>query len=135
MANIGTFGSIAFSVSSRQVNTFDNLQWSNSARYASHDRHLRATLLEFTGTDAGDITFNMYFSAYLGINPDAEIAKVLTMLRTGRAERLIIGRRAYGRSRWVIVSASKGLERFDGRGNLLVASMSVTLREYARRAN
>jgi len=135
MANIGTFGNIAFAVSSRQVNTFDNMQWSNSARFASHDRHMRSTLLEFTGTNAGDITFDMYFSAYLGINPDAEIKKVLTMLRSGRAERLIIGRRAYGRNRWVIVSTSKGLERFDGSGNLLVASIGVTLKEYLRRAN
>ena len=73
---IGILGNITFSASSRQVNTFDNMQWSNSARYASHDRHLRSTLLEFLGTDAGYITFDMRFSVYEGINPDTEIKKL-----------------------------------------------------------
>ena len=135
MANIGTLGNITFSASSRQINTFDNMNWSNSARYASHDRHLRPTLLEFLGTNAGDITFDMYFSAYLGINPNTEITKLLNAQRSGIAMRLVIGNRARGRHKWVITDVSMGLERHDGRGNLLVASASVTLREYLRRAN
>ena len=132
---IGALGNITFSASSRQINTFDNMQWSNSARYASLDRHLRPTLLEFLGTNAGEITFDMRFSAYEGINPDAEIKKLLTAERAGEAMRLVIGRRVYGRFRWVITGTNKGLEYFDGNGNLLVASVSVTLKEYLRRAD
>ena len=132
---IGVLGNIIFSASSRQINTFDNMRWNNSARYASHDRHLRGTLLEFMGTSAGDITLDMYFSAYLNVNPNTEIAKLLNAQRSGTAMRLVVGNRVRGRHKWVITDLSKGLERHDGRGNLLVASVSVTLREYLRRAN
>ena len=133
MANVGTLGNITFSASSRQVNTFDNMTWNNSARYASHDRHLRSTLLEFVGTAAGTIPFTMYFSAFLGVNPDKEIAKVIIAMRTGQAMRLVIGRRAYGRHKWVVTKATAGLKRFDKEGNLIVASMNVTLEEYLTR--
>ena len=135
MANIGVLGSIVFAVSSRQIRTFDSLQWGSSARYAEHDRHLRSTLLEFTGIDADDMSFDMYFSVFLNVNPQAEINRLLLAERNGLAMRLVIGRRVYGRNRWVILNTDKTLEKFDGRGNLLVARVNVKLKEYLRRGN
>lgn len=133
MATIGTFGDIVFSVSKRQVNTFDGMKWDSSAQYASHNRHLKDVLLEFTGTDADKITFEMYFSVFLGVDPMAEIVKLLNTERNGRAERLIIGKKAYGKNKWVITSTSKALERFDNRGNLIIAKVNVSLMAYAGR--
>ncbi|MCL2357478.1 MAG: phage tail protein [Defluviitaleaceae bacterium] len=113
MANVGTLGNIVFSASSRKISTIDDITWSNSAQYASHNRHLRATLLEFTGTDAGSISFTMYFSVFMGVDPMTEITKLLNALRDGEAMRLVIGTRAFGRHKWVITRVSKTLERFD----------------------
>ncbi|MCL1903743.1 MAG: phage tail protein [Oscillospiraceae bacterium] len=41
MAIVGSLGDIVFSVSPKQVKTFDNMQWSSSMRYATHNRHLK----------------------------------------------------------------------------------------------
>lgn len=133
MAVIGTLGDIVFSVSRDEVKTFDGLKWDSSAKYATHERHLKNTLLEFTGTEADSISFNMQFSVFLGVNPMQEITKLLKAQRTGKIMRLVIGSKAFGRNKWVIEKLSKDLERFDNKGNLLSAKVSVSLREYAGR--
>ncbi|MCF8018294.1 MAG: phage tail protein [Vallitaleaceae bacterium] len=133
MAVIGTLGDIVFSVSRDEVNTFDGMKWDSSAKYATHERHLKNTLLEFTGTEADSISFNMHFSVFLGVNPMQEIVKLLIAQRTGKIMRLVIGSKAYGRNKWVIEKLSKDLEKFDNKGNLLVAKVSVSLKEYAGR--
>lgn len=133
MATIGVLGDIVFSVSNKQVRTFDGMSWNSAAQYATHNRHLKDVLLEFTGTDADEISFSMYFSVFLGVNPTAEIIKLLNAEREGRIMRLVIGRRAYGKHRWVITQTRKELERFDNRGNLLVARVGVSLLAYSGR--
>ncbi|GHV07112.1 hypothetical protein FACS1894217_07200 [Clostridia bacterium] len=137
MAVIGSLSNtntnIIFSVSRSQVNTFDNLQWNSTARYATHDRHLRESLLEFTGTDADKMPFSMYFSTYLGVDPITEIAKLLNAERSGQVLRLVIGPKAYGRNRWVIDGTNQKLEKFDNKGRLLVSKVDVSLVAYAGR--
>jgi phage protein U len=133
MATIGALGDIVFSVSSEQVKTFDGLQWNGSAQYATHSRHLKDALLEFVGMDADKISFSMYFSVFLGLSPLDEIEKLLTAKREGRAMRFIIGGKPYGKHRWVITDTSKTLERFDSKGNLLIARANVSLSAYAGR--
>jgi phage protein U len=133
VATIGTLGDIVFSVSKNQVNTFSGMKWDSSAQYATHNRHLKDVLLEFTGTDADKISFSMFFSVFLGVDPMAEIVKLLGAERTGKAMRLVIGSKAYGKNKWVITGTSKDLERFDNKGNLLIASVNISLTAYAGR--
>ena len=104
MALIGNWGDFTFYVSADQIKTFDSLKWDSAAKYSTHDRHLREPLLEFTGTDVETITFTMFFSVFLGVNPIKEIASLLQAMR-----------------------------RFDRWGNLLVASVNVTMQSYAVR--
>lgn len=133
MAVIGTLGDIVFSVSRGQVKTFDGFKWDSSAQYATHNRHLMQPLLEFTGTDLDTITFSVVFSVFLGVNPMGEITKLLNAERAGKVMRLVIGRKAYGTYKWVITKTSKDLERFDNRGNLLHAKVSISLKMYPQR--
>lgn len=133
MATIGTLGDIVFSVSRETVKTFEGMKWDSSAKYATHERHLKDVLLEFTGTDADTITLNVYFSIFLGVNPMQEITKLLDAERSGKVMRLVVGSKAFGRNKWVIEKISKDLDRFDNKGNLLVAKVSISLKEYAGR--
>ena len=134
MAVIGTLGTdIVFSVSRKQVKTFDGLMWESSAKYAEHDRHLRDTLLEYVGLEADTISFSVLFSVFLGVDPMKEIVKLLNAERQGRVMRLVIGSKAYGTNKWVITKTSKNLQRFDNRGNLLAARVDITLKAYAGR--
>lgn len=131
MAVVGSWGSIVFSVSRGQVRTFDGLKWDTSAKYATHDRHLQSGLLEFTGTDPDGVSFTMFFSSYLGVDPSNEIAKLDSATKEGTVARLVIGGKSYGK--FVCTKVSKDLERFGHRGGLLAAKASVTLKEYAGR--
>ena len=133
MAVIGTWGDITFAVSRNQIKTFDGLKWDSGAKYSTHDRHLKEPLLEFTGTDVESMTFTMFFSAFLGVNPIAEVSKLLKAMRRGEVHRLVIGPKAYGTNKWVITKLSNSLNRYDNRGNLLVAKVSVTMKSYSDR--
>ena len=133
MATIGSWGDITFSVSRQTVKTFDGLKWESGVKYATHDRHLKEPLLEFTGTDTESMSFSMFFSVFLGVNPIAEVSKLLQAMRRGEVHRLVIGPKAYGTGKWVIEKLSYSLDRFDNKGNLLVASADITMKSYSAR--
>lgn len=133
MAMIGCLGDIAFTVSSSVVRTLDNFQWSGSARYAAHQRHLGRGLLEFTGVDPDKISFDMTLSVQLGASPVRELSKIAKYESKGRTLPLTIGSKAYGTYRWVITGHSVKAKTFDRRGNLSVVVVSVNLQEYVRR--
>lgn len=133
MALIGTWGDITFAVSRKEIKTFDGLKWESSVKYSTHERHLKEPLLEFTGQDVESMSFSMFFSVFLGVNPISEITKLLQAMRRGEVHRLVIGSKAYGTDKWVITKLSNSLERYDNRGNLLVASVNVTMQSYASR--
>ena len=133
MAIVGSWGNITYAVSRQTVKTFDGLIWESGVKYSTHDRHLKEPLLEFTGTDVESMSFSMFFSAFLGVNPIAEVSKLLKAMRRGEVHRLVIGPKAYGTGRWVITKVSNSLERYDNRGNLLVAKVNVTMNSYSAR--
>ena len=133
MAVIGALGDIVFSVSRNRINTIDDVKWETCVRYAQDVRHLKIPLLEFTGYSVDTISFSLYYSVFLGVDPMKEIVKILNAQRAGKAMRFVIGTKAYGHYKWVITKTSKDLERYDAKGNLLVAKVSITLTEYVNR--
>lgn len=108
------------------------MQWSGSARYSVHQRHLTNALTEFTGIDPDKMTFDIILSAYLGVDPMAEVVKVWKYERTGQAVPLVLGDKAYGKYRWNIVDHNMKMQTFDGDGNVTSATVSVSLQEYLR---
>ena len=73
MGMVGCLGDIVFTVSDRTIETINNVTWSGSARYATHQRHGTHALTEFTGLDPDKMTFDIVLSAYLGVDPIAEV--------------------------------------------------------------
>lgn len=133
MAKIGSFGDLVFSVSNNTVRTFDSMSWDFSTDYATHDRHIKADLLEYMGPGLEGISFSMTFSVFLGVNPLKEIKKLREMVRKGYAERLVIGGKVYGSYKWVMQKGTVDFQRFDNKGNLWAAKIKVTLKEYPKR--
>lgn len=129
---IGCLGGIVFQVSSRTVETIDNVQWSGSVRYSVHQRHLNNALTEFTGRDPDKMTFDIILSAHLGVDPMAEVVKLWAYERNGQPVPLVIGNKAYGKYRWSVLSHNMKLQTFDRRGNVATATVSVNLQEYLR---
>lgn len=130
---IGCLGDIAFKTSADTVRTVSNVTWSGSANYNTHSRHLTDALTEFTGLAPDEITFDIVLSAYLGVNPMTDLAKLWDYERKGQALPLVIGSKAYGKYRWTIKSHKIKMETFSGSGDLMSATVSVNLLEYIKR--
>lgn len=133
MAQIGSFGNLTFKVSDKLVRTFNGMSWDFSAKYATHDRHIKADLLEYMGPEIETISFSMVLSVFLGVTPLKQIKKLRKMIRKGYARRLVIGGKVYGSYKWVMESGSVEMQRFDKKGNLWAAKIKVTLKEYPKR--
>lgn len=131
MATIGALGNVVFSVSPNVVKTFDGFKRSVSPKFANHNRHLKETLLEYTGNDPDKISFSMMFSVFLGTDPQTELSKLRAAARAGRIMHLVIGRESFGN--WVITGLSSTRERIDNKGNTLVATADISLTAYAGR--
>lgn len=133
MAQIGSFGDLTFKVSDKFVHTFDGMNWNFSAKYTTHDRHIKADLLEYMGPEIETISFSMVLSVFLGVTPLKQIKKMREMIKKGYARRLVIGGKVYGSYKWVMESGSVEMQRFDKKGNLWAAKIKVTLKEYPKR--
>lgn len=132
MAIVGCLGEIPFKVSHETVQTIKNMTWSGSAKYATHDRHMGNSLTEFTGIKPDSITFDMDLSAFLGVNPMNAISMLWAYERNGTAVPLVIGTHSYGKYRWNVVSHKVKPNHHDAEGDILTATVSVTLQEYLR---
>ena len=130
MAIVGCLGDVIFTVSRSVVLTLDNMTWSGSALYATHERHLTHALTEFTGLDPDKITFDILLSADLGVDPIAEVVKLWNIERSGRAVPLTVGTKGYGKYRWNILKHEMKMKTFYGNGDVHTATVSVSLQEY-----
>lgn len=129
---IGCLGEIPFKASSRAVQTIKNAVWSGSARYATHARHLKDALTEFTGIEPDAFNFEIELSAFLGVNPMDAIGLVWQYERTGKAVPLVIGNKGYGKYRWNILDHKITMETYDGNGDMLSCKVTLKLQEYLR---
>ena len=132
MAKLGTLGNIVFSVSDKKVQTFNEMSLETSAKYYTHDRHLKKPLLEFGGMESDKLSFSMHHSVFLGVNPEKQVKQIDRYVKEGKVLSLIIGGKRYG-SKWVITKHYKSYKKFDKKGNALIVESKITLEEYASR--
>lgn len=132
MGMVGVLGDIPFIVSSDVVRTLSNMKWSGSARYTTHQRHNNHALTEFTGLDADKLSFDIYLSASLGVDPMAELTKIWRYERNHTPLSLVVGTHAYGKYRWVIESHSAEVQHHGRNGDLQQVTVSISLLEYLR---
>lgn len=126
---IGTFGDIAFEVSSSTVQTFDSMKWGSSAKYATHALHGKTGILELTGFDPDEVEFDMFLSAFLGVSPDDVLKALDRMLRDGKVSSLVIGTSVIGK-KWVITKVSKAFKHVYRDGTLVSCQVSVSIKQY-----
>jgi hypothetical protein len=127
---IGYLGDILFRVNSDVVKTPNNVQWSGSARYADHQRHLKNSLTEFIGIDSDTFTFDMVLTVELGVNVMEELVKIWSYERKGIALPLVLCEKIYGKYRWTIQKHKIRMQYFDSKGNVSTAYVSINLLEY-----
>lgn len=133
MAEIGCLGDVIFVTSPEKILTPSNdMEWSSSAKWQEHERHLGYPMLEYTGMDPDTIQMEIRLSVSLGVDPMEQISKLFRYEREGTLLPLTIGNHGYGIYKWVIKSTKRTLEWFDGNGNLIAATVSLGLKGYVK---
>ena len=90
-------------------------------------------MIKYVGEKLGaKMTFDIVLSAYLGVDPIAEVVKLWNYERGGIAVPLVIGNKGYGKYRWSVLDHKMKMKTYDGRGNVTSATVSVSLQEYLR---
>lgn len=124
---IGTLGSIVFKVSADTVRTFTNLTRSGTARYQQHDVIGKKPVLEFIGPDLDTIALPVRLDISYGLDPQSEINSMREAMNNGTRSAFIVGGKFLGD--FVIESVSDTWETVSNRGNLIKASVSLSLKE------
>lgn len=125
---VGSFAGVAFYVSDATVQTISNLEWSASATYSTHKRHLYKDLPEMTGIDLQSLTFDMELNEYLGANPLNTYKDLQRACESGRVSSFILGGQRIG-GQWVCKSVKMKSNQL-GAGDVISATVSATLQEY-----
>jgi phage protein U len=130
---VGALGDVVFEVSAKVVKTFDDFEWSSSAKYETHERHLDEDLPEFTGTKNDEISFSIFLSKHLGVDPQAEYTKLLQAERSGKVMPLVIGEKSYGKNKWVVQKSKRKVTEWGQNGKPFVIQVTISLMHYPAR--
>lgn len=123
---------MVFEVSSNRVRTFDDFSRSGSGRWAVHEIVGQKPKAEFLGPGQEELSFSMYLSAHLGVNPEVEMQKLRAMRDTGKTAALIVGGKPITQNFFSLESLRESHKVFSGKGKLITAEVEVVLKEYVR---
>jgi phage protein U len=126
--SIGTFGPVTFEVSTQKTRTFDDFNRKTSAKFEQHDIIGIKPKLEFVAPGLDEISFQVIFSAFHGLNPLNEANQLRSIVQKGEYHSLVIGGKVLGN--FVIENISEAWKYVDGRGNVLYIAVDVSLKEY-----
>nr|WP_249529740.1 phage tail protein [Paenibacillus brevis] len=124
-------GSIVFTVTPDTIRTFTEFTRTSASRWANHEVLGKKPVSQFIGPGLDTVSFTMHLDVRYGINPRKELDALVELERSGKAMPLIIGGKGIGVSKFKITSLEQSWTEIDNRGNLLKASASITLEEYA----
>lgn len=123
---VGSFGDVAFSVTTDTVRTLNGLSLNDSASYVAHAVHGLQEIPEFTGFSAPKISFGVTLSAFLGLDPMTELEKLREMLRSKKGYPFALGSDVYG-DLWILTDIAAECEYFYRDGTLMSINVRLTL--------
>ena len=131
MAQIGNFGKlIVFETSDSKVLNFNNFQKTVSANWGKHERIGKKPCSEFLNPELQSITFTIVLNAQHGVRPRKTLESIESAIESGRVESLVIGAAKVGKNRWKITQMSETWDTILSHGELMKASLNLTLEEY-----
>lgn len=125
---LGSFGPIVFETSSELVRTWQQMSRKGGARFHEHVVAQGKPLLEFLGPSLEEMTFTMRLDAQLGLDPAMELERMRETRDTGKEQVLVVGGLVIGK--FVLEDLSEDHKRHSGIGRLMVAEVTVKLKEY-----
>jgi phage protein U len=130
---VGAFGSIVFEVSDTVIRTFRDFQKTVPARWAVHNVLGGEPVAEFIGPGQKEISLPVQLNALFlnGKTIEEELGNIETMADTGEVGTLVIGDDVIGK--YYLDSVSESVSHFGGRGEFIVAEVTLSLKHYAER--
>lgn len=129
---VGGYGPLSFIVAGNYINTFDDFQRSGESRWAKHELIGKKPVLEFLGQGCESITFTMNFDVLFGVKPERELEKLRRIRDNGENYALVLGDKPVGKNNWVITGLAEAVKAFDGWGDMIKATVTVTMTEYVK---
>lgn len=129
---IGSLGPVVFEVSADLLRTLSEFTRNSAGRYARHEVLGKKPLTQFIGPGLDTVSFSVRFDARLGINPRKELDQLTELDRKGKAVPLMIGDKGVGVGLWVITGLEQTWDEIDAKGNVLAATVNITLEEYVK---
>lgn len=130
MAEIGHFGKVVFATSDKKILTFNNFTQRISGNWSEHKLIGRKPKKEFNGAGLRQVTFQILLDVNYGVKPRKLLETMEKMVETGAADYLVIGCKAVGKNRFVMINMSETWDVIYSGGELAQANVNVTLEEY-----
>lgn len=131
MAQIGSFGKlIVFETSDSRVLNFKDFQKTVSANWGKHERIGKKPLSEFLNPQLQGITFTVTLNAQHGVRPRKTLENIENAIESGRVESLVVGAGKVGKNKWKITQMSEAWDTILSHGELMKATLNLTLEEY-----
>ena len=128
---IGSFGSrIVFETNDDIVLTPKDISRTATGKWGSLERFNKKSRSVFLGPELQTVSFALTLDAMLGVRPRAMIDQLIRMVETGQVEYLTIGGQPLSSNPWKITSVSDAWGVVLSHGELLRASVDVSLEEY-----
>ncbi len=131
MATVGSWGStIVFSTSDYRILTFKDFSRTTSGEWATHSRIGGKDRVEFVKPGLQKVSFKIELNAMHGVKPRTVLDRLANAVERGEVNPLVIGGKRVGRYRWRITGTSETWDTVYYRGELVQASVTVTMEEY-----
>lgn len=128
---VGNLGKlIVFEVSSDKVLTFRNMTQTVKGRWTTHDTIGKKPKSEFLGPGQREVSLPIYLSVEHGVRPRKTIEKIEKAVEKGTPFPFVIGGKKVGSYQWVITNVSETWNTIIKDGQLVSASVTLTLAEY-----
>lgn len=133
IGNLGSLITFKVGINNKKnlsVLTFNNLSQKVSARYGTHNIIGNKPKLEFLGAELRNLSFDIVLSATHGVKPRKTIETIEKAIESGEAYTFTLGGSKVGKNKWVITDMSEAWNKILNKGELVEATISISLKEY-----
>ncbi|NNJ28682.1 phage tail protein [Lacrimispora defluvii] len=95
-----------------------------------HKRIGKKPQSEFLNPNLQGLTFTIVLNAQHGVRPRKTLEAIEKAIESGRVESLVIGAAKVGKNKWKITQMSETWDTILAHGELVKASLNLTLEEY-----
>lgn len=130
-AEIGHIGKeVVFETSDKKILIFSKMQRTVKGRWASHPRIGKKPKRQFLGPDTDQLTFTITLNAGHGVKPRKTVENIERLIRTGKPQTVVIGKKKVGSNKYVVTEMSENWETIMNRGEVVKITCDITLEEY-----